>query len=138
MEELNIIGIDLAKRSFQLHGARSDGSVPFRRKVSRERLLYFLGAQQRCVVAMEACASAHHWGREIMRLGHDVRLIPPIYVKPFVKCHSYQDTSLRYSKSKVFCAVPDAGGGAPFSSARATTGKPSALASITHGAPLQA
>ena len=138
MEQVNIIGIDLAKRSFQLHGARADGSVAFRRKVSRERLLYILGAQQRCVVAMEACASAHYWGREILKLGHEVRLVPPIYVKPFVKCHSYQDTSLRYSKSKVFCAVPDAGGGAPFSSARATTGKPSALASITHGAPLQA
>ncbi len=85
MEQVNIIGIDLAKRSFQLHGARADGSVAFRRKVSREKLLYFLAALPRCVVAMEACASAHHWGREIMQLGHDVRLIPPIYVKPFVK-----------------------------------------------------
>ena len=85
MEQVNIIGIDLAKRSFQLHGARADGSVAFRRKVSRERLLYILGAQQRCVVAMEACASAHYWGREILKLGHDVKLVPPIYVKPFVK-----------------------------------------------------
>ena len=85
MEQVNIIGIDLAKRSFQLHGARADGSVAFRRKVSREKLLYFLAVLPRCVVAMEACASAHHWGREIMQLGHDVRLIPPIYVKPFVK-----------------------------------------------------
>ena len=83
MEQVNIIGIDLAKRSFQLHGARADGSVAFRRKVSREKFLYFLAALPRCVVAMEACASAHHWGREIMRLGHDVRLVPPIYVKPF-------------------------------------------------------
>ena len=74
-----------AKRSFQLHGARADGSVAFRRKVSRERLLYILGAQQRCVVAMEACASAHYWVREILKLGHEVRLVPPIYVKPFVK-----------------------------------------------------
>ena len=85
MEEVSIIGIDLAKRSFQLHGARVDGSVAFRRKVSRERLTDFLASQPRCVVAMEACASAHHWGREIMQLGHDVRLVPPIYVKPFVK-----------------------------------------------------
>ena len=86
MEQVNIIGIDLAKRSFQLHGARADGSVAFRRKVSRERLLYILGAQlPRCVVAMEACASAHYWGREILKLGHEVRLVPPIYVKPFVK-----------------------------------------------------
>ena len=85
MEQVNIIGIDLAKRSFQLHGARADGSVAFRRKVSREKFLYFLAALRRCVVAMEACASAHHWGREIMQFGHDVRLVPPIYVKPFVK-----------------------------------------------------
>ena len=54
----------------------------FRRKVSRERLLYILGAQQRCVVAMEACASAHYWGREILKLGHDVRLVPPIGLPP--------------------------------------------------------
>ena len=102
MEQVNIIGIDLAKRSFQLHGARADGSVAFRRKVSRERLLYILGAQPRCVVAMEACASAHYWGRdwgrEILKLGHEVRLVPPIYVKPFVNRQSYQGTSLRYSK----------------------------------------
>lgn len=133
-----MIGIDPAKHSFQLHGAGADGSVAFRKKLTRAKVLSFVASQPRCVVAMEACASAHYWGREFGKFGHEVRLIPPIYVKPFVMCHSYQDTSLRYSKSKVFCAVPDAGGGAPFSSARATTGKPSALASITHGAPLQA
>ena len=98
MEQVTIVAIDLAKRSFQLHGAGADGSVAFRRKLSRERLLYILGAQQRCVVAMEACASAHYWGREILKLGHDVRLVPPIYVKPFVNRQSYQGTSLRYSK----------------------------------------
>ena len=85
MDEVSIIGIDLAKRSFQLHGARADGSVAFRRKLSRGKLLAFLAAQPHCVVAMEACASAHYWGREIMKLGHEVRLIAPIYVKPFVK-----------------------------------------------------
>ena len=98
MEEVSIIGIDLAKRSFQVHGARADGSVAFRKKLRREKLLGFLASQPHCVVAMEACASAHHWGREIMQLGHDVRLIPPIYVKPFVNRQSYQGTSLRYSK----------------------------------------
>ena len=138
MEQVNIIGIDLAKRSFQLHGARADGSVAFRRKVSREKLLYFLAALPRCVVAMEACASAHHWGREIMQLGHDVRLVPPIYVKPFVKRHTYQDTSLRYSKSKVICPASDADGSSPAASATAICGSPSASADITHGAPLQA
>ncbi len=85
MKQVTVIGIDLAKRSFQLHGARADGSVAFRVKVSREKLLHFVASQPRCVVAMEACASAHYWGREILQLGHEVKLIPPIYVKPFVK-----------------------------------------------------
>ena len=85
MEHATIIGIDLAKRSFQLHGTRADGSVAFRRKLSRDTMLRFVAAQPRCVVAMEACASAHHWGREIGKLGHTVKLVPPIYVKPFVK-----------------------------------------------------
>ena len=85
MEQVTIVGIDLAKRSFQLHGAQAGGSVAFRRKLSRERLLDFLVSRPRCVIAMEACAGAHQWDREIGRLGHEVRLLPPIYVKPFVK-----------------------------------------------------
>jgi len=85
MDQATIVGIDLAKRVFQAHGAAADGSVVFRKKLSRSQLLTFLAAQPRCTVAMEACATAHGWGREIGRLGHEVRLIPPIYVKPFVK-----------------------------------------------------
>jgi hypothetical protein len=80
-----MIGIDLAKHVFQLHGSAADGTVLFRRKLRREKLLDFLAAQPACVVAMEACASAHYWGREIGRLGHEVRLVAPAYVKPFVK-----------------------------------------------------
>ena len=87
MEEVSIIGIDLAKNSFQVHGAKADGSVAFRKKLSRGKFFSFVASQPRCVVAMEACASAHYWGREIMTLGHQVRLVPPIYVKPFVKRH---------------------------------------------------
>ena len=87
MEEVSIIGIDLAKRSFQVHGARADRSVAYRRKLSRGKLLSFLASQRGCTVAMEACGSAHYWGREIEALGHQVRLLPPIYVKPFVKRH---------------------------------------------------
>jgi transposase len=85
MEKVSIIGIDLAKRSFQAHGARADGGAAFRKKLSREKVLGFLAEQPRCVVAMEACGSAHHWGRAIGDLGHEVRLVPPAYVKPFVK-----------------------------------------------------
>lgn len=85
MVEVNIIGLDLAKNSFQAHGAQTDGAVAFRKKLSRAKVLPFLAAQPPCIVAMEACASSHYWGREIAKLGHQVKLIPPVYVKPFVK-----------------------------------------------------
>jgi len=85
MNEVSIIGIDLAKRVFQLHGAAADGSVVFRKKLTRAQLLPFLASQPASIVAMEACATAHHWGREAAKLGHEVRLIAPIFVKPYVK-----------------------------------------------------
>jgi transposase len=85
MEDVSIIGVDIAKHVFQLHGAQADGSVAFSKKLSRSKLLAFLASQPRCVVAMEACAGSHHWGREIEALGHQVRLIAPAYVKPFLK-----------------------------------------------------
>ena len=87
MEQVSIIGIDLAKRSFQAHGARADGPVAYRKKMSRGRVLSFFASQSSCVVAVEACGGAHYWGRETLALGHEVRLIPPIYVKPCVKRH---------------------------------------------------
>ena len=85
MEKATIIGVDLAKHVFQVHGACADGSVAFRKKISRVKLLPFLSSQPRCVVAMEACAGAHSWARDIQAQGHEVRLIAPVYVKPFVK-----------------------------------------------------
>lgn len=85
MENVSIVGIDSAKRSFQLHGAAADGTVVFRKKLSCPQLIAFLSEIPRCIVAMEACATSHYWGREIGTLGHETRLIPPIYVKPFVK-----------------------------------------------------
>lgn len=85
MGEVSIIGLDLAKNVFQVHGARADGVVVFRKQLRRNKVLGFFGEMGTCIVAMEACASSHYWGREIAKLGHEVRLIPPIYVKPFVK-----------------------------------------------------
>ncbi|MGQ4815609.1 IS110 family transposase [Agrobacterium vitis] len=85
MEKVSIIGLDLAKSIIQIHAASVDGSVLFRRKISSKKLLSFLSEVDPCVVAMEACAGSHHWGREIAKLGHRVKLIAPIYVKPFVK-----------------------------------------------------
>ena len=89
MNEVTLIGIDLAKHHFQLHGSHADGSVAFRKALTRAKLLPFLKKQPSCLVAMEACGGAHHWAREIRSLGHRVRLIAPNYVKPFVKRHKH-------------------------------------------------
>ena len=85
MGEVSTVGIDLAKSVFQVHGADTSGAVVFRKKLRRDQVLTFFSTLPRCVVAMEACASAHYWAREIALAGHDTRLIPPAYVKPFVK-----------------------------------------------------
>src|SRR3954468_9077484 len=76
-----MIGLDLAKNVFQAHGASASGAILFRKRLRRDQVLAFFAAQPRCLVAMEACASAHYWAREIAKLG----LIAPVYVKPFVK-----------------------------------------------------
>ncbi len=87
MEEVTIVGVDLAKNAFHVHGARADGHPVFRRKLSRLRFHRFMMDLPRCLVVMEACGGAHHWAREMIRLGHEAKLIAPRYVKPFVKRH---------------------------------------------------
>ncbi len=85
MSEIIIVGLDLAKNVFQVHGADAAGRAVLRKKLRRDQVLAFFGRLPTCVVAMEACGGAHFWGREIGKIGHEVRLIPPAYVKPFVK-----------------------------------------------------
>lgn len=80
-----MIGIDLAKNVFQVHGALLSGEVKFRRKLSRQHFRRFMAGQGASIVVMEACGSAHYWSREMAKLGHEVRLIAPQYVRPFVK-----------------------------------------------------
>ncbi len=79
------IGLDLGKSVFQIHGVDAGGAVVVQRRLTRGKLLAFFGKQPACLVGMEACAAAHHWGRELKKLGHRVRLMPPRYVKPYVK-----------------------------------------------------
>ncbi len=78
MEQVTIIGIDISKRSFQLHGATAEGLPVFRKKLSRGKFLAFLSEVPPCLIVMEACGGAHHWGRQIIALGHACKLIPPL------------------------------------------------------------
>lgn len=83
--QITTVGIDLAKNVFQVHGVDNRGGVVLRKKVKRSHVAVFFANLPRCVVGMEACASAHHWARKLVDLGHDVRLIAPQFVKPYVK-----------------------------------------------------
>jgi transposase len=83
--EITTIGLDIAKRVFQVHGADAAGKGQLRRKLQRAEVLTFFASLPPCLVGIEACSTAHHWAREIKSLGHDVRLMPASYVKPYVK-----------------------------------------------------
>ena len=85
MGDVITIGVDLAKSVFQIDGVDAEGAVVVRRQLRRRQVLPFFEKLPPCLVGMEACATVHHWGREIQRLGHRVRLMPPRYVNAYVK-----------------------------------------------------
>jgi transposase len=85
MEKITTVGLDLAKSVFQLHAIAADGEVLVRRTLRRSQVLTFFGRLAPCLVGLEACGSAHYWAREIAALGHNVKMMPPAYVKPYVK-----------------------------------------------------
>jgi transposase len=85
MKEITTVGLDLAKNVFQVHAVDAAGAVVIRRQVRRAQVLLFFSRLTPCLIGLEACAGAHYWARELAKLGHEVRLIPPSYVKPFVK-----------------------------------------------------
>lgn len=112
MSQVITIGLDIAKNVFHVHGADGRGAMLFSRRLTRGKLLDFFAGQPACTVALEACGGAHHWARQLQGMGHDVRLIPPAYVKPFVKrnkndaidaeaiCEAAQRPSMRYAAIK--------------------------------------
>ena len=85
MQTVSTIGLDIAKSVFQVHGVDTNGVVVVRRQLKRRYVLVFFEKLPPCLVGIEACASSHHWSRELRALGHTVRLMPPAYVKPYVK-----------------------------------------------------
>jgi transposase len=85
------IGLDIAKSVFQVHGVDANGQVVIRRKLKRRYVLAFFERLRPCLVGMEACATAHHWSRELQALGHRVRLMPPAYVRPYVSYQSQHE-----------------------------------------------
>jgi transposase len=87
MQAITTIGLDIAKSVFQVHGVDAEGKVLFRRQLKRRYVLPFFQKLPSCLVGIEACASSHYWSRELTALGHTVRLMPPAYVKPYVKRH---------------------------------------------------
>ena len=92
MSSVSVIGLDIAKRVFQIHGVDGSGAVVVRRQLRRGEMLRYFGKLAPCLIGLEACATGHYWGRELRALGHDVRLIPPQYVKPYVK-HNKTDAA---------------------------------------------
>jgi transposase len=92
MQTITTIGFDIAKSVFQVHGVDAVGQVVIRRQLKRRYVLAFFQKLPSCLVGIEACASSHHWSRELQALGHTVRLMPPAYVKPYVKRHKNDAT----------------------------------------------
>ena len=90
MNEITTVGLDLAKNIFRVHGVDATGAAVLRKRVRRSQVLAFFGHMPRCVAGMEACETAHYWARELKTLNHEVRLMPPQYVKAYVKRNKCQ------------------------------------------------
>ena len=93
-----MIGIDTAKKVFEVHGRTAAGEVVLRRRLKRAQMEKFFADHPKAVIGMEACGAAHYWGRLLEGLGHEVRLMPPAYVKPYVKRKTTRTTRRRVAR----------------------------------------
>jgi transposase len=112
MQTVTTIGLDIAKSVFQVHGIDAQGNVLTRRQLRRRQVLLFFKKLAPCLVGVEACATSHHWSRQLQALGHTVRLMPPAYVKPYLKrqkndaadaeaiCEAVMRPSMRFVRTK--------------------------------------
>ena len=112
MGEVSTIGLDIAKSVFQIHGVNAGGAVVIRKRVTRAKLLEFFATLPACLVGIEACPTAHYWSRRLLALGHMVRLMPPSYVKAYLKrskndandaaaiCEAVTRSSMRFVPSR--------------------------------------
>src|SRR3954464_7884103 len=89
MQQVTTVGLDLAKNLFQVHGADAQGRPVLKRKLARGKVLELFATLPRCLIGLEACGAAHYWARELAKLGHEVRLMPPQYVRPYVKTNKH-------------------------------------------------
>ena len=109
---IKVLGIDLAKQSFQLHGVNAAGVTVFKKKLSRKQLPLFIAKLAPCLIGIEACGGAHYWVRRLSELGHTVKMMAPQFVKPYVKsnkndavdaeaiCEAVQRPNMRFVPSK--------------------------------------
>ena len=124
MLTITTIGLDIAKSVFQVHGVDAGGQVIIRRQLKRRQVVAFFQKLPPCLIGIEACASSHHWSRELQALGHTVRLMPPAYVKPYVKrqkndmadaeaiCEAVTRANMRFVPTKT--PEPDASSHPPY------------------------
>jgi len=113
VNKISVIGLDLAKNVFQLHGIDIDGEIVVRKQLKRSQLRQFFAKLEPCLIGMEACAGAHYWSRELIQLGHTVRMMAPVFVKPYLKsnkndrndaeaiCEAVQRPSMRFVQPKI-------------------------------------
>jgi transposase len=100
MQAVTTIGLDIAKSVFQVHGVDREGNAILRRQLKRKQVLSFFEKLPACLIGIKACASSHFWSRELTKLGHTVRLMPPAYVKPYVKGQKNDVAMLKQSAKR--------------------------------------